>query len=59
MERDCLECTFSNRVGSDTYECRRRAPEPNRVGETRTAMWPYVTVGDWCGEYVPREDVEG
>jgi len=51
----CKDCRFFFPTGNDgTYGvCRRRAPYPvvTEAVASILAVWPWVNVDDWCGEF--------
>jgi hypothetical protein len=46
----CKTCKHFDSEGDDTFEgrCRRNTPRASLEG---LALWPEVTVSDWCGRY--------
>ena len=53
LEGKCVTCTFYD--ARATF-CRRFPPTSHPVatpsGVAATSLWPPVSGGDWCGEYV-------
>lgn len=53
----CEQCRYYDpKTPNIAGRCRRRAPAPLREGQATYAVWPIVTVGDWCGEWRPAGD---
>ena len=56
----CGLCDFWDNSASsgaseeETGQCRRSTPGFD--SRTGLAVWPFVEVGDWCGEFVLNED---
>ena len=55
----CGNCHFARRQNGGYVECHHNSPvsDPTRGGqwwqfnEPTMAIWPLVSVEDWCGEY--------
>ena len=60
---DCPRCHFFEYSGGPDAQgirigwCRRYAPRAVQGDPSgRSAAWPLVHSGDWCGEYVQEDD---
>ncbi len=59
--RNCSNCRFFCNSGSETGECRKRAPqvlhvpEVERLSQRRAlraiSYWPPINQSEWCGEH--------
>lgn len=51
----CAGCRFwaqFDGYGNNGHQCRRHAP-------SKGAEWPSTNHWDWCGDYLPKMEVEG
>lgn len=62
MYRACEICEyFARHDEAEAGDCRRRAPVPvlGPAQEDHDARWPVVLAGEWCGEFVLSQAIEG
>lgn len=52
----CRLCVYGNKIGFDSYECRRRAPFVEKVPSSQYVyenkpIHPIVQADYWCGDF--------